>query len=767
MVAAIVVARILGRTTYGEFGIIQSTIAMFATVAGFGMGTTASKFVAEFRGKAPARAGSIIALSSVVSWSAGLLMAAVVVVIAPWLAKKSLAEPALTDTLRLSAVLLFLNSVNGGQMGVLTGFEAFKRTARVNLWGALLNFPLVAAGAYYFGVIGAITGMGMAQLGICLLSAQAVRAEVRNYNIPVRFSSWSTEASILWQFSLPAVLGSVLITPVTWMASSMLVRQPGGYEHVGALTAANQWFNALMWLPYVIGAVVLPMLAERFGVSDEKGSAKVLKVSIGLSAAATLPLAIVASLLSPFIMALYGQDFRSEWPTLAVSVFTAVIFAVQLPVGDLIAASSRMWIGFAMNLTWSAVFLGSTWLLIDYGSFGLASARLLAYVAQAIWSFVYAAIVLKEISSSGESATPFGSAHGVQGPPALPVSAMDSLEESTEKPAWFRSVPVRPRFEPRVHEPGFTVVIPTYNRAHLVHRAIESALSQTHPPRQILVIDDGSKDNTEEVCRKFGTAIEYVRQANTGVSGARNHGIKLARFQWTAFLDSDDFWTPAHLETVHHAIEDTSGKALFYFADMALPAGSDHATLWTRLNFKFSSPYLLKSDGTSWMLTPREPCSIQCSVFHTATLQTSGGFDTIFRVTEDRELFCRLGIGRPVCAVNSIGCIQTSDDTQTNRLTGVIHTRSRGFLDLECVLWRRLIDQFPEVPAQYRLAMHYNLAAAHWRLTRLHWHNGSKVDSTKHLFKTAAAQPGFLLWLIRHRRSDGWEKTLFPQCQAV
>src|SRR5438270_12888106 len=85
----------------------------------------------------------------------------------------------------------------------------------------------------------------------------------------------------------------------------------------------------------------------------------------------------------------------------------------------------------------------------------------------------------------------------------------------------------------------FTVVIPTFNRSHLVRRAIDSALQQTLRPEQIIVVDDGSTDDTESACRAYGSAIQYVRQPNAGVSSARNHGIRLARQPWTAFLDSD------------------------------------------------------------------------------------------------------------------------------------------------------------------------------------------------------------------------------------
>ena len=133
LLSSIVVARILGRQQFGEFGIINNTIGMFGIFAGFGLGMTATKYVAEFRGKDPARAGRIIALSSLVAMGTGALVAAVLLLIAPWLASETLSAPQLTGLLRLSAGFLFFSALGGAQTGALAGFEAFRTIARLNI----------------------------------------------------------------------------------------------------------------------------------------------------------------------------------------------------------------------------------------------------------------------------------------------------------------------------------------------------------------------------------------------------------------------------------------------------------------------------------------------------------------------------------------------------------------------------------------------------------------------------------------------------------
>src|SRR5262249_48237002 len=93
-----------------------------------------------------------------------------------------------------------------------------------------------------------------------------------------------------------------------------------------------------------------------------------------------------------------------------------------------------------------------------------------------------------------------------------------------------------------------SVVIPTFNRREIVLDAIDSVLAQSLPPAQIIVIDDGSKDDTAAALSAYSGRIEYHYQPNAGLSAARNHGIRLAREQFVAFLDDDDVWHPRKLE---------------------------------------------------------------------------------------------------------------------------------------------------------------------------------------------------------------------------
>ena len=114
--------------------------------------------------------------------------------------------------------------------------------------------------------------------------------------------------------------------------------------------------------------------------------------------------------------------------------------------------------------------------------------------------------------------------------------------------------------------PKVSVIIPTYNRAHLIGRSIQSVLNQTYQDFEIIIVDDGSTDDTEDVIRNFNDSrIIYIRhKENKGPSAARNTGIKASKGEFIAFQDSDDEWFPEKLDKQIEAFEMNPGFGIIY-----------------------------------------------------------------------------------------------------------------------------------------------------------------------------------------------------------
>ncbi len=104
---------------------------------------------------------------------------------------------------------------------------------------------------------------------------------------------------------------------------------------------------------------------------------------------------------------------------------------------------------------------------------------------------------------------------------------------------------------------SISVVIPSYNCAAYLPEALDSVLTQTRRPLEVIVVDDGSTDRTDRVVERYRDAVRYVGQRNAGEAAARNTGFELARGKWVAFLDADDVWKPEKLERQLEAFEDS------------------------------------------------------------------------------------------------------------------------------------------------------------------------------------------------------------------
>jgi glycosyltransferase involved in cell wall biosynthesis len=307
-----------------------------------------------------------------------------------------------------------------------------------------------------------------------------------------------------------------------------------------------------------------------------------------------------------------------------------------------------------------------------------------------------------------------------------------------------------------------TVVIPAYNRARLIGRAVESALDQTVQPAQIIVVDDGSTDDTSEVCQAYSRSVQYARQKNSGASAARNAGIRLASQPWIAFLDSDDYFTPSHLERMRTAISETAGKALFYFSDLQLPESEGGGTLWEATGFRPNAPFHLTNDASPWVLFKRQPTMLQSCVIGKRALESVGGLDESRTVGEDSYLFCQLGIGGIACAVSGIGCVQTSDDLSNVRLTVDNPQGSEKYLAEQCSRWRDVLS-WKRLPSEYSRLIAYNLAGAHFGLGKVMWRSGRRVEAMSHFLLGSQADPQLAAWLIRNRSSKAYEETVRPR----
>ncbi len=381
LLSTILVARILGARGFGELGMLQGTVGLFGTVAGFGLGMSATKYVAELRRADPPRAGRIISLSALTSWATGALMALALALAAPWVAAHTLAAPQLAGLLRLGALLLLLNGVNGAQTGALAGFESFKTIAALNLVVGLCSFPLMLLGAWRFGLAGAVWALVAGAALNCLLNSAALRAEARRHGIPLTARGAWHEWPIFLRFNLPGMLNSVLMAFSAWACGAFLAQQPGGYAGLGVLNAAKRVQQIPEALITTAHAPMLPVLSEAFARDDGAAARKTVTLAFFIAILFTLPFALV-QIGAPWLTLFpYGATYQGGQPVVQWVILGSISSALLWPLGNIIISLGRMWFAFALILLYTVLFLGLGWLLIPaYGAAGCAAASAAAFI---------------------------------------------------------------------------------------------------------------------------------------------------------------------------------------------------------------------------------------------------------------------------------------------------------------------------------------------------------------------------------------------------
>jgi len=193
-------------------------------------------------------------------------------------------------------------------------------------------------------------------------------------------------------------------------------------------------------------------------------------------------------------------------------------------------------------------------------------------------------------------------------------------------------------------KPQVSVIIPTYNRGWILKEAIDSVLAQDYKDLELIVVDDGSTDNTFEILASYGNDIKVLFQENKGVSAARNRGITEASGQLIAFLDSDDLWLPRKLST-----------QIDFFNQMPDALICQTEEIWVRNGIRVNPKKRHKKPSGMIFEPSLELCLVSPSavMIRRSLFDRVGEFDITLPACEDYDLWLRISCRFPVYLIDT------------------------------------------------------------------------------------------------------------------
>jgi glycosyltransferase involved in cell wall biosynthesis len=290
-------------------------------------------------------------------------------------------------------------------------------------------------------------------------------------------------------------------------------------------------------------------------------------------------------------------------------------------------------------------------------------------------------------------------------------------------------------------DPAISVIIPTFNNAGLLPETLTAVRQQTVRDLEIIVVDDGSTDDTAAVVKQFDPAIVYCHQANQRQAAARNTGAGLARGEYLAFCDHDDLWNPTHLELLLQCFAQFPEAAMSF--DNAQIFGD--GDLRDYVKAPISRKLHHRKIGAKFLLTEYPVASMSVVMVKKECFQSLGGLAPTVGVMDDYHFYLRLATRREIRYVDSVGCRKRVTDTNLSKLTNLKEMNVQYLEDIR--------ENYPEVIRKIG-AFQYNsrLARKYFKLGR-HYAGQGDGESARKMYRRAFAtqyfNPRYLYHAIR------------------
>lgn len=394
LVAGILCAHLLKQEVFGQLGMIRSTLNIFIVFGASGIGVTATKLISTYRTNDIPCLLRMTRLTFRLAWVMALVLMVFCFVLARPIARHILHAEHLTFELQIASLLLLFSILYGVQNGILTGLEQFKIMARNTFVGSFLEAVLMVAGAYFWGLTGAIVGLGIGLGALFWVNRLSIKKHYAQYVVgEMQPTHTPNDWSMLLNDCIPATLSALMVTPTFWGIRTILL-QHDGYNSLALFEAADQWKVMMLFIPTAISQMVLPILTS---IRQQRQQFRhVLLANIAFIVGISSVITLMVLLLGGPIMQLYGKGFSDKMPLvyLALSnIFSAYSNIIEMS----IYSKNKMWQAFVINLFWAIVLLVSAYGLVERGlnATGIALAVLIAYGLKSILATLYLTLFLK------------------------------------------------------------------------------------------------------------------------------------------------------------------------------------------------------------------------------------------------------------------------------------------------------------------------------------------------------------------------------------
>ncbi|MBA6314708.1 oligosaccharide flippase family protein [Cellulophaga baltica] len=379
LLAGIIIARLLGKEIYGEYGIIKSTLLSLAILSSFGLGYTSTKFIAENKTTYKENINQIIKTCLKTTTISSGILTLILFLFAKDFARYALKAPELYFEIRLTAVFIFFNSISITQIGILAGFGKFKKLAQINTFVGIFTIISSCLLTLAFNFKGALIALVLTQVINFGLNYYYINKERGAYNS--NDNSKELEKKIL-KFSIPIALQEAFYSVITWSFGVLLIRF-STFGELGIYSAAMQWNAMILFIPGILRNVVLSHMSYS---KDNKEHGKILNSILIFNLTVTLIISLIFYACSDFITKFYGDNFEGLKQILNITVFTTIFASLSNVYSQAYLSKDKNWLMLGFRVLRDSSILLMTYLLLinskgSLGALSLAYSTLIMNIA--------------------------------------------------------------------------------------------------------------------------------------------------------------------------------------------------------------------------------------------------------------------------------------------------------------------------------------------------------------------------------------------------
>lgn len=384
LISGVLVSRILGQEYYGKFSMINSTVTLFVTLSGLGIGSTLTRYVA-LKKENKKELGNIIGTFSFIVAIFSFILSIILLIFSKQMSILTSGSDELDLYYKLASITILFSALGSIQQSILLGYEKYKVSATIELFRCGLYLVISIILSILFSIHGAILALLITFFIKYILMLFVNRKHYKENGIVITFNFSSYIRKILLSFTLPSFFASLFVLPVNWINNSILTRTMG-FGELAIFTVALQWKTLIIYIPSQFGQfkpIYTDLMANKKYNELRKLFTKITISSILF----VLPIILLGVVFGRFILTLYGKGYEMGYIPFIIMLFSALLITIQSQIGSLFQAIGKMWIGFMLNLIWSIIVVGLFYYIRHLGSLGYAISYFLAYFVHLINSY--------------------------------------------------------------------------------------------------------------------------------------------------------------------------------------------------------------------------------------------------------------------------------------------------------------------------------------------------------------------------------------------